>query len=359
MRRFHGAARRLAAGGGLLATCAIVSGPSAAAQDALFRESRPAMGTTVDILVYADGRTRAAELFDAAFEEIERVEAALSGYRATSEISRINAAAARGPVVTDPEVFGIIARALDHGRRSEGAFDITVGALVEAWGFFGADGRFPAPDELASARAAVGWRHVELDLQRRSIRFRVPGIELDLGGIGKGVALDRAAAILRRHGVTAALLGAGQSSYCAIGAPPGTEGWRVVVPDPRVPETALSRVVLRDRSLSTSGSGERFFELDGVRYSHLIDPRTGEPVRGMLQVTVTAPSAADSDALATALFVTGPEGAGQLLEQYEDAGALLITDRGPHGTVVAVEWSGSLASRQPGAGRSPHEREVG
>jgi thiamine biosynthesis lipoprotein len=347
MLRLHDLPRRLAAGGGLFLWLSLASAPSAGAQDSLFRESRPAMGTTVDVLLYADGRTRAAELFDAAFEEIERVEQALSGYRATSEISRINAAAARGPVVTDPEMFGLVARALDHGRRSDGAFDITVGALVTAWGFFRAGGRFPSPEELARARGAVGWHYVVLDPERRSIRFAAPGIELDLGGIGKGFALDRAARILRRHGVTAALLGAGQSSYYAVGAPPGTEGWPIVVSDPRVAGTALSRVVLRDRSLSTSGSGEQFFELDGVRYSHLIDPRTGEPVRGMLQVTVTTPSAADSDALATALFVTGPEGAAQLLGQYPDAGAILIADHGPEEPVVAIGWSGSLASRQP------------
>jgi thiamine biosynthesis lipoprotein len=354
MQRLDDLARRLAIGGGLLASCTLVSIPCAVAQDSLFQESRPAMGTTVEILLYASSRGRAAELLEAAFEEIERVEAALSSYRPTSEINRINTAAAQAPVVTDPEVFDLIANALDVSRRSDGAFDITVGALVRAWGFFRADGRFPSPDELASARAAVGWQGVVLDGEHRSIRFRAPGMALDLGGIGKGFALDRAAEILRRGGVTAALLGAGQSSHYAIGAPPSTAGWPIVVPNPHDPERPLSRVHLRDASLSTSGSGRQFFEYAGTRYSHVIDPRTGVPVTGMTQVTITARSATDSDALATALFVAGPARATGLLEQY-GAGALMVTAAEPE-AAVPIAWIGSAPPQDPGARRLPLER---
>jgi thiamine biosynthesis lipoprotein len=282
----------------------------------------------------------------AAFEEIARVEAALSSYRPTSEISRINGSAVRGPVVTDPEVFGVIEQALHYSRRSDGAFDITVGALMRAWGFFRDDGHYPSLDELAEARAKVGWQHVALDNAKRSIRFLTPGIELDLGGIGKGFALDRAAHTLRRHGVTAALLGAGQSSYYAIGAPPDTEGWAITVHDPDDPARALSTVPLRDRSLSTSGNDQKSFWLDGRKYSHIIDPRTGEPATGMMQVTVTARTAADSDALATALFVLGPERAADLIEQGDDVAALLVTGHETEDHVVAIEWVESLA---PGA----------
>jgi thiamine biosynthesis lipoprotein len=303
------------------------------------------MGTTVEIYLYAPNSKRAAVLIETAFEEIERVEAALSSYRPTSEISRINATAARGLVVTDPEVFGLIEQALDYSRRTDGAFDITVGALVRAWGFFRDEGHYPSLDQLAEARANVGWQHVALDGAKRSVRFLTPGIELDLGGIGKGFALDRAARILRRHGVTAALLGAGQSSYYAIGAPPDEEGWPITIPDPDDPARALSTVPLRDRSLSTSGNDQKFFELDGKRYSHIIDPRTGEPASGMIRVTVTALTAADSDALATALFVLEPELAADLVEQGDDVAALLITGHEREDHVVAIEWTGSLAPR--------------
>ena len=322
----------------------IVPSPGHASPDSLYHEARSAMGTTVEIYLYASARARAAELFEVTFQEIERVEEALSGYRPTSEISRINATAAREPVVTDPEVFGLLERALDYSRHTGGAFDITVGALVRAWGFFRNDGHYPTPEELARARAKVGWRQVALDRATRTIRFLTPGIELDLGGIGKGFALDRAARILQRSGVTAALLGAGQSSYYAIGAPPDTEGWRIVVPDPHDPAQALSTVWLRDRSLSTSGNAQKFFELDGTRYSHIIDPRTAEPSTGMLQVTVTARTAAESDALSTALFVVGPERAAQVVEPCDDVAALLVTEHEKHELVVAIEWAEPLVS---------------
>ncbi len=302
------------------------------------------MGTTVEIHLYASTRERAAALFEAAFQEIERVEQALSTYRPTSEMSRINANAARGPVVTDPEVLTLLDEALDYSLRTDGAFDITVGALVNAWGFFRGHGRYPTADELSRALARVGWRNVILDRAARTVQFRKPGIALDLGGIGKGFALDRAALILRRHGVTAALLGAGQSSYFAIGAPPDTDGWRVVVPDPDDPRRSLSTVWLRDRSLSTSGNAQKSFEFDGKRYSHIIDPRTGEPVTGMTQVTVIARTALESDALATALFVLGADRATAVLDHVDDVAALLVTTRGTVDRVVAIAWGGSVGS---------------
>jgi thiamine biosynthesis lipoprotein len=339
-----GLARRVAALLVLLCSGGIASTPCSAAQDSLFRESRPAMGTTVEIFLYASTRDRAATLFEAAFQEIERIESALSTYRSTSEISRINAAAAHRPVVTDPEVFGLIVRALEYGRRTGGAFDVTVGPLVKAWGFFRGDGRYPSADALSEACAKVGWQRVAVDAARRSIRFLTAGLELDLGGIGKGFALDGAARLLRGHGVDRALLGVGQSSYVAIGAPPDARGWPITVPSPHNPARALSTILLRDRSLSTSGSDQQYFEVDGQRYSHIIDPRTGEPVTGMVQVTVIAPTATESDALSTALFVLGRERAAALIEGLEGKAALLVTDDGGEEQIVAIQWTEAFAS---------------
>jgi thiamine biosynthesis lipoprotein len=323
----------------LLISNGIASSPCAAAQDSLFHESRPAAGTTVEIFLYASTRNRALELFESAFQEIERVEAALSTHRSTSEISRINTTAADGPLVTDPEVFGLIVRALEYGRRTGGAFDVTVGPLVKAWGFFRSDGHHPSADELSEARAKAGWQHVALDNAQRSIRFLTPGLELDLGGIGKGFALDCAARVLRRHAVDRALLGAGQSSYVAIGAPPDSRGWPITVQNPHNPARTLSTIQLRDQSLSTSGSDRQYFEVDGQRYSHIIDPRTGQPVTGMAQVTVIAPTATDGDALSTALFVLGRERAAALIEGIEGTAALLVTDDGETEQRVAIEWT--------------------
>jgi FAD:protein FMN transferase len=316
------------------------------AGEALFSETRPAMGTTFEIHLYAADGARARELFEAAFEEIERVEAALSNYRPASELSRINAQAGAGPVVTDPEVFALVERAFEYSRLSEGAFDITVGRLMKAWGFFRGAGRFPSDEELARARAQAGWRRVALDPARRSVRFLAPGLELDPGGIGKGYALDRVAALLRESGVTAALLTSGSSSVYALGAPPGKAGWTVRVPDPLERARTLSEVVLKDRSLSTSGNYEKFFRVGGRTYCHIMDPRTGRPVEGVLQTTVLAPEATDSDALSTAVFVLGPERGARLLGGMPGTAAFVVTDSGGAGRVVEIRWPGAKAARQ-------------
>jgi thiamine biosynthesis lipoprotein len=321
----------------LLACVVAVMPRAGAAPLELFRESRPAMGTSFEIHLYAASEAEAAAHFEAAFDEIERVEAALSNYRPTSELSRINASAASGPVVTDPEVFAFLRLALDVSRETDGAFDITVGRLIKAWGFFRGRGSYPSDDELARARAETGWRHVLLDPAARTVRFTAP-VELDPGAIGKGYAIDRVAALLERSGVRAALVGSGSSSIYALGAPPGMAGWTVRVPDPADRSHALATVVLRDRSISTSGNYEKFFRLGGRTYCHIVDPRTGRPVEGMLQTTVTAASAAESDALATALFVLGAEDGARVLEARPGAGALFVTDRPEPDRVVRLNW---------------------
>jgi thiamine biosynthesis lipoprotein len=318
----------------------LFTAPVSAAQDSLYHDSRPAMGTTVDILLWAPNSQRASELFETAFAEIDYVDATLSNYKANSEVSRLNATAAREAVTVDPEVFGLLKRALEYSRLTGGAFDITVGPLVKAWGFFGGTGRLPPSRTLARARSQSGWSLLVLDPEDRTVRFRREGVELDLGAIGKGWALDRAAGALRRFGVSAALLGVGESSYYAIGAPPGLNGWQVNVTDPADTNRVLATVLLRDGSLSTSGATQQFFEIDGRRYSHIIDPRTGSPVEGMEQVTVTAVEATDSDALSTALFVLGPDSASALLSGGPNRGALFVREARAGPRIVAIDWPG-------------------
>lgn len=304
----------------------------------LFAQSRQAMGTAFTIYLYASDARQASAYFEAAFEEIERLDEALSNYRASSEVSRINGLAAREPVVTDPEVFQLLERALDYSRRSDGAFDLTVGPLMRAWGFFRGQGRYPAAGELA--RASVGWQHVALDAKARTVRFLVPGVELDLGAIGKGYAVDCVVALLREMGVKSALVDAGSSTIYAIGAPPGKPGWNVRVPQPGNRLQAISTVVLRDTSLSTSGSYEKFFRLNGRTYCHIMNPRTGQPVQAMLQTTVIAPQATDSDALSTAMFVMGPTAGRQLLNSVAGAGAFWVLGDLQSPRTAAWQWPG-------------------
>ncbi len=332
-RRLWGAALALAAAVGLVVHCR-------AASERLFAQSRPAMGTIFTIYLYAPDGEQAGAYFEVAFEEIERLEEALSNYRASSELSRINRLAAREAVTTDPEVFQLLQRSLDHSRRSDGAFDITVGPLMRAWGFFRGQGRYPAADELAQARASVGWQHVALDATTRTVRFLVPELELDLGAIGKGYAVDRVAGLLRELGVKSALVDAGSSTIYAIGAPPGKQGWNVRVPQPGEGSRAISTVVLRDASLSTSGNYENFFRLNGRTYCHIMNPRSGEPVQGMLQTTVIAPEATDSDALSTAMFVMGPMAGRRLLESVPGASAFWLLGDPQAPRTAAWRWPG-------------------
>jgi thiamine biosynthesis lipoprotein len=296
------------------------------------------MGTSFEIYLYAPDRERASELFEVAFDEIERVEQALSNYRSSSELSRINANAADSPVITDPEVFALLERAFDYSRQSEGAFDVTVGNLMKAWGFFRGAGHYPSAEELAHAREQTGWRNVRLDNRTRSVYFLKRGIELDLGGIGKGYALDRVAALLREAGVKAALISSGSSSIYAIGVPPGKAGWPVRIFDPLDRTRTLSTVSLKDQSLSTSGSYEKFFRLNGRTYCHIMDPRTGRPVEGMLQTTVITPEATDSDALSTAVFVMGPQKSARVLDKIAGAAAVFVTDRTGGERIVEIHW---------------------
>jgi thiamine biosynthesis lipoprotein len=305
----------------------------------LFEQSRNAMGTVFDIYLYARDPLQAEAVFEVAFEEIDRLDETLSNYRPSSELSRINRLAAREPVTTDPEVFGLLESALDFSERSEGAFDITVGPLMRAWGFFRGDGHLALDEELQSAAEKVGFRNVSLDAPTRTVTFSVPGMELDLGAIGKGYAVDRAAGVLRESGVESALINAGSSTLHALGAPPGKRGWTVRVPHPGDRERTLSTVLLRDQSLSTSGSSEQFFEFEGRRYCHVIDPRTAKPVEGVLQATLIANDSTTTDALSNAIFVLGPEAGRNMVAEIADARALwALNDRPESEGVVTWKW---------------------
>jgi thiamine biosynthesis lipoprotein len=243
----------------------------------------------------------------AALDEIDRVDRLMSHYRRESPLSRLNREAAGGPVLVDPELFDFVAECLRWSRESEGAFDITVGPLMKAWGFFRGEGRVPDQRELAAVLAAVGYRHVVLDREARTIAFDHPGVELDLGGIGKGYAVDRAVDLLRRHGIPAALVNLGGSSIYGLGAPPGRPAWEVGIQDPRRPGRVAVSVRLRNRALSVSGGYERFFEADGVTYSHVMDPRRGRPAEGVLSVAVLTDTATAGDALDNVFLVQGLE----------------------------------------------------
>jgi thiamine biosynthesis lipoprotein len=281
--------------------------PSALALERL-ESSAAIMGSEFRIACYAETKKLAAGAVTAAFDEVRRVDALLSNYKQDSELSRINREAGHGDVQVSEEMAALLDRCLRYSDASEGAFDITVGALVKAWGFYDGEGSMPRPWTLWWAKRNSGFQHLHVDRAKGTVRFLRAGLQLDPGGIGKGYAVDRAVAALREYGVERALVSSGTSSIYALGTPPDSAGgWDLNLRGADAADSEFLTVTLRDESLSTSGSYEKFFEEDGTRYGHILDPRTGRPALGMAAVSVIGPSAIDTEAWSTAMYVNGAE----------------------------------------------------
>jgi thiamine biosynthesis lipoprotein len=265
------------------------------------------MGTTYTVTLYGTDQYKLDSAIDDAFDEAKRLEELLSNYRPESEWSRVNRGAYKAPVPVSPELYSLLDRCLDYSRRSEGAFDITVGPLMKIWGFYKNTEHIPHRAEIRSALDRVGYQHIHLDARTHTVRFDAP-VDMDPGGIGKGYAVDRMAAVLLRDGVTSGLISAGRSSIYAIGTPPSEpRGWHIVLPNPRDARKTVWDLYLKNESMSTSGTTEKFFVAGGKTFSHLMDPRTGNPVQGMLAVSVVAPKTIDSEAWTKPYFVLGRE----------------------------------------------------
>ncbi len=303
---------------------------------ARYEASRLSMACVYAIVAYGDEAQRVPRILEEALDEVDRIDRLMSHYKAESPLSRLNRDAARGAVAVDRELFDFIALAVRHGRDSDGAFDITVGPLMKAWGFFSGDGRVPGDRELAAVRRRVGYEHIILDHAARRIRFDVPGVELDLGGIAKGYAVDRVVALLKRRGIGAALVSAGGSTVYGLGTPPGLASWEVKVQDPLDASKVAFTTRLRDRALSVAGRSEQSFEVNGVLYSHIMDPRRGTPVQGVLSVAVVAESGTEGDALDDALFVMGIEKSRTHMQKYPRAEAYFLLPDQRHGWRMIV-----------------------
>src|SRR5437773_2814639 len=226
-----------------------------------------AMGATFSVVLYGSDRLQMEKAADAAFDEVHRLDRLLSNYKPDSEWSKVNRTAGVRPVKLSAELFQLPSDCMAYSRQSDGAFDITVGPLMKVWGFYKGEGALPRPSEVTDALTRVGHRHVRLDAAARTIHFDRPGVELDPGGIGKGYAVDRMVEILKRTGVHIALVSASGSSIYGMGAAPGEPaGWRITIRAPDDPHTSVTEVFLKDMSLSTSGSYEKFFWADGRTY---------------------------------------------------------------------------------------------
>ena len=285
-----------------------------------FTFQQPHMGTLFRIQLYAPDCDKAAAAARAAFARVAELNSIMSDYDPKSELMRLCDQAGGEPVKVSGPLFTVLARAQQVSRDSEGAFDVTIGPVVKLWRRTRKVARLPDADTLQAARALVDWRAVVLDPEQQTVQLKRKGMRLDLGGIAKGYAADEMLAILKKHGLSRALIAAG-GDLRAGDAPPGKTGWTVAIA-PLEPKGAPNQegpryLTLVNAAVSTSGDAEQFVEIAGVRYSHLVDPRTGLGIPGRISATVVAPDGLTSDSLATALAILGPKKGFALLAKYK------------------------------------------
>ena len=293
-----------------------------------FEFSQPHMGTQFRIVLYAPDAALAARASDEAFERIARLDNTMTDYRSGSELMSLCHRAGGPPVAVGEDLFRVFDESQKLAARSGGAFDITAGPVIHLWRRARRQHKLPDKHELAQAQRLVGYRNLRLDAKARTAQLLKSGMMLDLGGIAKGFAADEAMRVLARHGVTRALVAAGGD--IALGAaPPGQPGWRIGIAPLDSPDKSPTRfLMLHDAGVSTSGDAEQHAEIGGVRYSHIIDPRTGRALVRRSSVTVVAPSATASDGLATALSVLSPKHALALVRSTPNTATLIVRATG-------------------------------
>lgn len=305
----------------------------------LVEESRLTMGSALRIAIWTTDRPGAVRAIEAVHAEFERLDRLLSVWHADSEVQRLNRAAGHGPVPIGPDLVAVLAAAADAHRRTGGRFDITFGALTDVWRFdHDQDNRIPTEAEIAARLPLVGAAAVKLSSAEGTAEIVRTGVRVHLGGIGKGYAVDRGAALLREAGFRDFLIQAGGDLYAA--GRRGDRPWRVGLFDPRGKDGAtFATIDLVDETFSTSGDYERFFVKDGIRYHHILDPTSGQPARLSRSVTILARDALTADWVSTGAFILGPEEGMALIESLPDVEGVIV------GADNAVSVSSGLQGR--------------
>lgn len=289
-----------------------------------FAREEAIMGTAIRVELWSDCRREAEAAMAAVMAEMHRIDRTMSPHKPDSELSRINQRAARAPVVLSEEMFRLVERACHFSRLSAGAFDISYAAVGQLYDY--RRGIRPSEAAIARARQAVGWQHLMLDARARSLRFTRPGMRIDLGGFAKGHAVDNAACLLARRGIRHAMVSAGGDSR-VIGDRRG-QPWTVAIRHPRRAAEVVAVLPLVDVSISTSGDYERYFEQDGERFHHLIDPRSGSSPSSVHSVTILADDGLSSEALSKCVFVLGVPAGLQLIEGQPGVDAVVVDAAG-------------------------------
>ena len=308
-----------------------------------YKETRMLLHTFVEIKAYGANAKRAVE---ASFAEMERVNRLLNNYDPSSEISQINRAAGLKSITISPETLEALTSAKYYGELSGGALDITVGPLLELWGFNqeepGIKADLPLPDILNRVKQLVDYRLLQLDIIKSTAMLPKKGMWIDTGSFTKGYAVDRAASVLKKQGITQVLITAG-GTILALGKKPGGTSWQVGIRHPREEGKLLGSTPLEDQAISTSGDYERFYHYRGHRICHIIDPRSGQPVESVQSISVIAPTAMASDVLSTVLFVLGAQKGLSLVENLPGVEAMITDQEGK--VYLSPGWPARIKQR--------------
>ena len=282
------------------------------------------MGTSIRVELWHEEPAMGEAALDAVMEEMHRIDRAMSPFKPESELSRINREAAKAPVPISKEMFELVARSVEFSKLSEGAFDITFASV--GWLFDYRNGIKPTAEKITAALPGIDYRHIRLDRRQRTIQFARDGVRIDLGGIAKGYAVDNCVALLKARGVKEALVIAGGDSR-VLGDKRGRP-WMIGIRDPRGKDTMVAMIPVVDAAISTSGDYERYFEADGVRYHHILDPRTGISPTGMRSVTIVGPDATTTEGISKSVFIMGPERGIRFVESLPGIDAVIIDGDG-------------------------------
>ena len=286
------------------------------------------MGTLVEISVFEKDKDLAQLAIQNAFDEIQRMEKLMSTHIPTSEISKINQSAGLRPVSVSPEVLDVIRRALYWAEQTDGALDVSIGPVNELWDF---DGDHPAlPDKNTLAQELLKVDHRKIQIENQTVLLMEKGMRLHLGAIAKGFAVDRAIKILQDSNIQNALINAG-GDLKTLGKRPDQTAWKIGLQHPRRPESILASFSLTEKAVATSGDYQKYFDHEGIRYHHILNPKTGYPVTGVMSATVVAKTVMDADSLSTALFVMGAKKGLAFIDSLKDAEGLIMNqDKSPH-----------------------------
>ena len=308
----------------LAGTCLLAT-PPPEGQLQRFEFQQYHMGALFNITLYAPDRATANNAADAAYSRVKQLNGIMSDYHPESELNRLCRSSGPGkPVKVSRELLFVLSRSLALSRRSGGAFDVTIGPAVRLWRRARRQRQLPDADRLATARKLVGYRNLALDCRAGTVELLAEGMRLDLGGIAKGYAGDEALSVLCRNGITRALIDAG-GDVVAGDPPPGKKGWTVAIASIENPDGPPDRCLLvKNAAVATSGDAFQHIEIDGVRYSHVVDPRTGLGLTRRSNVTVIAPDGLTADSLASAVSVLGPERGLKLIESTCGTAALVV-----------------------------------